>query len=174
MTGEVISMEESRDLTRLETVVASGLQTFVEVGEALAEIRDRKLYRIEHATFDAYLETKWKISRSWACRQIQAAQTVKLLPTGNKPVTERQVRPLGKLPPGERAAAWNAAVEASPSGTPSAKTVEAAVSNRTGKPPEPDESSKTPLQWLTYWWMKATDEQRKLFDNFRAGYKATS
>lgn len=169
MTGEVISMEESRDLTRLETIVASGLQTFVEVGEALAEIRDRKLYRIEHATFDDYLETKWRMSRSWACRQIQAAETVKLLPTGNKPMTERQLRPLAKLPPGARAEAWNAAVEASPTGTPTTKEVEAAVCERTGEPPEPAEASKTTLQWLTHYWMRASDEDRLLFENFRAG-----
>ena len=166
MTGEVITIEESRDLTRLETTIAKGLQTFVEVGEALAEIRDRKLYRIEHGSFDDYLETKWKISRSRASRLIQAAEVVKLLPTGNRPATERQARPLATLPPGQRAAAWSAAVKASPSGTPTAKAVEAAVEKRTGKPTEAD---KTPLQWLTHYWMQATDEERRLFDNFRAG-----
>lgn len=169
MTGEVIPIEESRDLARLETTIANGLQTVVEVGEALAEIRDRKLYREEHATFDAYLETKWKISRSWACRQIQAAETVKVLPTDNKPTTERQARPLTKLAPEKRAEAWNAAVAASPTGTPTAKEVEAAVANRGGGQPERTEATKTPLQWLTHYWTRASDEERRLFDNFRAG-----
>ena len=172
MNGEVITIEETRALTRLETIVASGLKTFVEVGEALAEIRNLKLYRNEYETFDAYLETKWKVSRSWACRQIQAAETVKLLPTGNKPTTERQARPLTNLPAGDRAAAWGDAVKASLTGTPTAKAVEAAVNKRTGKPPEPSEADKTPLQWLTHYWWLASDEDRNLFDNFRAGMRS--
>lgn len=117
MSGDVITIEEAGDFARLETTIAKGLQTFVEVGEALAEIRDRRLYRKEHATFDAYLAARWEISRSWACRQIRAAETVKLLPTGNKPTTERQVRELSTLPPAQRAEAWQEAVEASAIGT---------------------------------------------------------
>ena len=166
MSGEIISIEESRDLVRLETIIMNGLQTFVEVGEALANIRDRKLYRIEHETFQDYLSNKRKISRIHAFRLIQASETVKLLPKGNKPTTERQARPLTKLPPEERAAAWSAAVKASPTRTPTAKEVEAAVEKRTG---EPLETTKTPLQWLTHWWVLANDEERRLFDNFRAG-----
>lgn len=166
MSGEVITMEESRDLTRLETVIATGLQTFVEVGEALAEIRDRRLYRIEHVTFDEYLETEWKISRSRACRLIQAAETVKALPTGNKPATERQARGLTKLPAELRAEVWSAAVEASLTSAPTATAVAAVVAKRTGTPAG---AGKTPLQWLTHWWMLASDEERRSFDNFRAG-----
>jgi len=94
---------------------------------------------------------------------------MKVLPTGKKPMTERQVRPLAELPPGERAAAWNAAVEASLTGAPTTKEVESAVSERTGEPPEPAEASKTTLRWLTHYWRLATDEERRLFDNFRAG-----
>lgn len=141
MSTELISMEESRDLVRLEGIVEAGLQTFVEVGEALAEIRDRKLYRVEHATFDDYLKTKWKISRSWACRQIQAAETVRMLPTGNKPTAERHIRPLGKLPPEQRAEAWQEAVESSPTGTPTARDVGTVVDKklktRTDAPAKP-------------------------------------
>lgn len=165
----VITLQESSDLVRLEKTIAQGLQTFVEVGEALAEIRDRKLFRIEHATFDDYLETKWKISRSRASRLIQAAEVVKLLPTGNRPTTERQARPLGALPPEQRAEAWQEAVEASPGGAPTAKAVAGVVAQRTGMPAETD---KTPLQWLTHWWMLASGEDRRLFDNFRAGMRS--
>lgn len=170
-TDAALSDDDARDLDRLETKIAKGLQTFVEVGEALAEIRDRKLYRNEHATFDAYLETKWKISRSWACRQINAAETVKLLPTGNKPTTERQARELNKLPPSKRAEAWQEAVETSPTGTPTAKAVAAVVAQRTGTPAKA-EDEKTPLQWVTYWWPFTSEADRKMFDNFRAGMGA--
>lgn len=92
MTPDIMSPDESHDLVRLEPIITKGLQTFLEIGDALAEIRERKLYRIEHATFDAYLKSKWAISRSRALRLIHAAET--MLPAGNKPTTERNARPL--------------------------------------------------------------------------------
>jgi hypothetical protein len=124
---EDIALEESRDLVRLEKVIEGGLQTFVEVGAALAEIRDRRLYRIEHKTFEAYCRDKWNIGRTYAHRLMASNDTVEMLPVGNKPTSERQVRPLTKLPKEKRAEAWQRAVEASPSGQPTAADVEAAV-----------------------------------------------
>ncbi len=181
--SETIALEESRDLNRLEAIVADGLQSFLAVGDALAQIRDRKLYRIEHATFDEYLETKWKISRSRACRLIQAAETVKTLPTGNKPTTERQARPLTKLPRTERAEAWTEAVVTSPTGAPTAKEVEAVVEKMKQKtqsveradhespldarplPPE----HKTPLQWASHFYTLLDKQDRQQFRNFQRG-----
>lgn len=147
MNAEITIIDEANDLARLEAIVAKGLQTFLEVGAALTEIRDRKLYRRDYKTFDAYLKIKWKASRSWACRQIQAAETAKMLPMGNEPVTERQLRPLAKLPLDQRAAAWKEVTASSPTGTPTAKQVEAVVSKRTLKQPE---EAKTPLQQITH------------------------
>ena len=195
---EPISLDESRDLIRLEGIVEMGLQTFVQVGEALAEIRDRRLYRTEHHTFDAYLDKKWKISRAHACRLIQSAETAKLLPTGNGPKSERQARPLAALPAAQRAEAWQKAVATSPDGQPTAKAVQVVVETMNPQPPktvrvvadkpkpqtpktvkvvvrkhaddDPD-ATKTPLQWLTHWWMLASEEQRRMFDNFRAGLR---
>lgn len=180
---EPISLPESRDLIRLECVVEKGRKTFVEVGEALAEIRDRRLYRTEHPTFDAYLDKKWNLSRSRACRIIQAAETVKVLPTGNKPQSERQARPLAALPPAQRVEVWEKAVAASPNGQPTAKDVQVVVQAMNPQPPktvkvvvqkrtddEPD-ATKTPLQWLTHYWMLANEDERRLFDNFRAGLR---
>jgi len=180
---EPISLDESRDLIALEKVIERGLETFVQVGEALAEIRDRKLYRTEHPTFDAYLDKKWSLSRSRACRLIQAAETVKVLPTGNRPQTERQARPLAALPASQRTEAWQKAAATSPDGQPTAKVVQVVVETMNAKPPktanvvvtrqtasEPD-ATKTPLQWLTHYWMEASEEDRRLFDNFRAGLR---
>ena len=167
--SKAITIQESADLVRLENTITKGLQTFVDVGEALAEIRDRRLYRIEHSTFDDYLAEKWKISRSTASRLIRGAETAKLLPIGNSPKSEAVIRPLAKLPPQERAEAWRKAVKASPTGSPTAKAVAAVVAQRTGTPAQED---KTPLQWLTYWWVLTSDEDRRLFDNFRQGLGA--
>ena len=42
---EPISLVESQRLIELEKVIEGGRQTFVEVGTALAEIRDSQIYR---------------------------------------------------------------------------------------------------------------------------------
>ena len=163
-----ITLQESGDLVRLEKIVAQGLQTFVEVGEALAEIRDRRLYRIEHATFADYCKVKWRMSDRRARQLMGASEIVAGISKSGTtvPKTERQARPLTKLPPGQRAEAWQEAVKASPNGTPTAKAVATIVAKRTETPTE---ENKTPLQWLTHWWALASEEDRRLFDNFRAG-----
>jgi hypothetical protein len=124
---EDITLEESRDLVRLEKVIDGGLQTYVEVGFALAEIRDRRLYRIEHKTFEAYCRDKWNFSRVHAHRLITASAVSEMLPTGNKPTSERQARPLAKLPAEARPQAWRRAVELADGGQPTTTDVVAAV-----------------------------------------------
>ena len=166
--SEAVTLQESGDLVRLEKTIAQGLQTFVEVGEALAEIRDRKLYRIEHATFADYCKVKWQMSDRRARQLMGASEVVADIAKSGTivPKTESQVRPLTKLQPGQRAEAWSTALETSPTGAPTAKAVAAVVAKRTNTSADPD---KTPLQWLTRWWMLASEEDRRLFDNFRAG-----
>jgi hypothetical protein len=41
-------------LVELEHKIGRGLKTFIEVGEALVEIRESKLYLLEHKTFAEY------------------------------------------------------------------------------------------------------------------------
>lgn len=54
------------------------------------------------------------MSRSRAHRLIDAAEVAQnLLPVGNKPVSERQLRPLASLEPEEQRMVWEQAVEES-------------------------------------------------------------
>ena len=124
-----ITISESRDLIALEKIVAKGLQTFVEVAEALAEIRDRKLYKIEHATFADYCKEKWNMSDRRARQLMDSAEVVaELSKSGTTvPPSERQARPLTQLPPAQRAQAYQEAVKTSATGTPTAKEVEVVV-----------------------------------------------
>lgn len=126
-----LTAPETREFAKLESVIESGLSSFIATGNALAKIRDAELYRANHATFDAYCRDRWKIAKSRAYQLIAAATTVEAMSTvvDELPTNERQVRPLAKLPEAERAEAWQAAVEAEPSG-PTAETVEAAVAER--------------------------------------------
>src|SRR4051794_2924000 len=58
----------------LEKIVDAGLKTFVEVGQALAEIQARRLYRNEFATFEAYCAARWDMSRKRAYDFVAAAK----------------------------------------------------------------------------------------------------
>jgi hypothetical protein len=140
---EAITIQESARLVELEKKIKRGLDTFVEVGEALLEIRDSRLYRIEHATFEDYCREKWGFTRMQASRLINAAEATTnvtnwLQPESPKPTTESQARPLTKLPPEEQPAAWAKAVERADGKQPTAKQVEAAVASIIA--PEEDET----------------------------------
>lgn len=180
---ETISMDESRDLIALETVIERGLATFAEVGAALATIRDRRLYRTAHTTFADYCVVKWKMSDRRARQLMDAAEVTSTIAKSGTtvPKSERQARPLAALPPAQQAEAWEKAVAASPDGQPTAKDVQGVVETMNPNPTkanvvtrqtanEPD-ATKTPLQWLTHYWMQASEEDRRMFDNFRAGLR---
>lgn len=62
-------------LDELEAVIQRGFETFVEVGNALAEIRDNKLYRKWYGTFDEYCRERWGFKKGYANYQIKAAKT---------------------------------------------------------------------------------------------------
>jgi hypothetical protein len=92
-----LPVDEQQRLAELEQVVERGLQTFVDVGLALLEIRDSRLYRATHATFEAYLDQRWKMSRSRGYRLIDSARLAELVsPVGDIP-NERQARELAPL-----------------------------------------------------------------------------
>jgi hypothetical protein len=68
-TGEVVTTLED-----CEAVIERGLGTFVEVGNALISIRDGKLYRQNHDTFEAYCDKRWGLKRQRAYQLIEAAE----------------------------------------------------------------------------------------------------
>lgn len=131
-----LSREERERLKELEETVERGLQTFVEVGNALLEIREKELWRhYDVSNFTAYLKKRWQWSRQHGYRLINAAETVQRIEqdvtrglqpedgvshgsqidTENgvlpSPTSERQVRALRQLPEHEQALAWREAFE---------------------------------------------------------------
>lgn len=78
MTNELAQNETAR-LKQCEKAIEKGLGTFVEVGQALLDIRDGKLYRASHKTFDAYCKERWDIGKSHAYRLIEGARTVQAI-----------------------------------------------------------------------------------------------
>ena len=101
-----LSSEESRDLARLEGYIERGWGVFLQVGRALIEIRDRRLYRARHKTFQAYLQVRWGISRPRGYQLIEAAEiATQLIEAGEPPPdNERMARDLAYFPEDMRAA----------------------------------------------------------------------
>ena len=91
----ILDATERTDLANCEEVIDKGLRTFVEVGTALLTIRDRRLYRAQHGTFEDYCQGRWGMSRPRAYQMIDAATVVGNLSTivDKFPTTESQARP---------------------------------------------------------------------------------
>jgi hypothetical protein len=118
-----LTEEEQRDRLLLQRKVE---RAFFEAGKALMELRDRKLYRSTHKTFEEYCRVRpwrWRSHRFEHSRQqsnylIAAAGVYENLTTigcqnvanenlttnGSQilPTSERQVRPMTKLEPHEQ------------------------------------------------------------------------
>ncbi len=110
-----LTQVENKRLKGLEAVIERGLNTFTEVGAALSEIRDTRLYRETHKTFEEYCQERWRMSKTYATRLVQSAEVVaNLVPMGTVlPETERQARPLAALKdPEQQRQAWTQVIEA--------------------------------------------------------------
>lgn len=84
-------------LSELEVIIDRGKQTFFEVGTALAQIRERKLYRdVKFATFEDYCKRRHGFSASRGRQLIAAAATVTAVTLSGHtpPATEREARAL--------------------------------------------------------------------------------
>jgi hypothetical protein len=99
---------EANCLSILESTIETGKKAFEAVGIALASIRDDRLYRQTHDTFEDYCRDKWGWSRQRAHQLIDAASLSTMVDNG--PTSERQARPLTKLDtPEQQVAAWELA-----------------------------------------------------------------
>lgn len=97
MTTADLVGDDAHQLETYEQVIERGLSTFVDVGNALTAIRENRLYRSTHSTFEAYCQERWGFTRRRATYLIDAASTVTemgtMVPTAQN-VNERQARAL--------------------------------------------------------------------------------
>ena len=101
-------MQQDR-LKQLEDIIADNQYRFYEIGKALKEIRDFRLYKLTlFETFEAYARTRWDIGKSQAYRLIKAYGVIgNLSPIGDRlPGNETQTRPLVQLDPVEQRKIW--------------------------------------------------------------------
>ncbi|OYD87131.1 hypothetical protein CDG77_31120 [Nostoc sp. 'Peltigera membranacea cyanobiont' 213] len=123
------TQEEQSDRLHLERKVE---RAFFEAGKALIELRDRRLYRSTHKTFDEYCLDRFGYNRSRSYQLVDAAvvvdnlqkcpQIVDILPTA-----EGQVRPLTKLQLQEQQEVWLKAVELAGGKIPTGRIVKYVV-----------------------------------------------
>ncbi|MCG8643211.1 MAG: hypothetical protein MI862_26030 [Desulfobacterales bacterium] len=89
-----LSEIERVSLNKYEKVISKGLHTFFEVGQALAEIRDRRLYRETHKTFEKYCREVWDLSRGRVYQQISGYETVALLESKMSTIVDKNKNPV--------------------------------------------------------------------------------
>ncbi|MEI8373017.1 MAG: hypothetical protein WCJ35_09325 [Planctomycetota bacterium] len=95
-------------LRKCERIIARGEKTFLEVGRALMEIKQEKLY-IANGTFADYCKERWGFERNYAKRLMNSAEVIANLgnvPIGTFPATESLARPLASLPADQQANVW--------------------------------------------------------------------
>ena len=133
-----LTAAEADYLAECEDTIAAGFETFMTVGNALAAIRENKLYRASHGTFETYCAARWGITDRRARQLIDAAAIGTTVPVSN----EAQARELARVPEPQRADVWQAANEAT-GGKPTAAAIRAAT--RTNSPTGPDTASADDL-----------------------------
>lgn len=136
-----LTVSEAERLDACEQVIERGLATFVDVGTALLEVRDSRLYRMTYPTFEAYCEARWNMARNYANKLVTAAQVVNGLGTNVPilPANEAQARELSGLAPDEQRAVWAEAVATAPGGKVTAVHVRAVarISEALSAAPDP-------------------------------------
>jgi hypothetical protein len=134
VSKRILSEAEKAERDDLESTVQ---QAFFVAGKALKLLRDQRLYRETHATFDSYVRDRFDFTKRAAYYLIDAAKVVENLKSeqfvhSNKstsvlPTKESQCRPLAKLPLKQQKEVWRTAVEKSEGRVPSARIVKETV-----------------------------------------------
>ncbi|MCC5604251.1 hypothetical protein [Nostoc favosum] len=137
---EELTEAEERDRLHLERRVE---RAFFEALKALAELRDRRLYRLTHKTFEDYCRDRFGHSRQKSNYLIAAADVYENLTTiccqnlppedlttnGSQilPTSVGQVRPITKLEPQEQWEVWQTAVQEAGGKVPTGRIVKDVV-----------------------------------------------
>lgn len=134
--------DELRDRLHLERKVE---RAFFEAGKALLELRDRRLYRSTHKTFEEYCKDRFSYTYRHVNYLIAGSVIVDNIKMGTNtsqneqvdemgtnssqilPTSEVQVRPLAKLEPQQQQEVWQAAVEEAGGKVPSGRIVKDVV-----------------------------------------------
>ncbi|MBD2359555.1 hypothetical protein H6G41_34300 [Tolypothrix sp. FACHB-123] len=125
-----LTPEEQSDRLHLERKVE---RAFFEAGKALAELRERRLYRSTHRTFEEYCRDRFGHSRRQSYLLMDATVVFDNLVEKcdqfdhKLPTAEGQIRPLTKLEPQQQQEVWQQAVQKAGGKVPTGKIVKGIV-----------------------------------------------
>ncbi|MBB5913020.1 hypothetical protein BJY24_001887 [Nocardia transvalensis] len=89
-----LSEREQAQLSACESSIGTLRLAFWAAGRALQIVRDGRLYRSDHATFDDYVEQRWDMQRSYAHKLIRAWPLAAKLHPMAPGINEGQIREL--------------------------------------------------------------------------------
>jgi len=107
---EPLLKTEKQELRHCERLIERGIAQFRDVGAALSEIRDKRLYRESHANFADYCRERWNFDKSYGTRLVAAAEVMRSLESAGAAgkrlagliTNESQARPLAAIDPADR------------------------------------------------------------------------
>ncbi|URD53714.1 hypothetical protein [Chroococcidiopsis sp. CCNUC1] len=142
--NQLVAVEVLSELTETEAAERHRLElrverAFCEAGKALAELRERRLYRSTHKTFETYCQDRFGFTRRHVNYLIAGSQVVENLQMGTigsqiLPTSERQVRCLIALEKDLQCEVWQQALVASNGKVPSGRVVKGIVEQLKEKP----------------------------------------
>lgn len=167
-TETALTPEEQNALRDCEAQLGRYKQAFLDAGRALRTIREGKLYRETHKTFEAYCGEKWGFTSDRAGQLMRGSETVEtLIAAGvtDLPTNESQVRPLSKLDDEQQVELWKQSVaENGSASNVSHEKVKAVVAKAQGTAPPRS------LHDLTAEW---APEARRALSGTPADHRAT-
>lgn len=132
-----LSLDEEKERHRLELKVE---RAYYEAGLALRELKDKRLYRSTHRTFDAYCQERFGLSSRHSYRLIEAADVVNNLKEfcdqfGHiLPAKESVCRSLTIFQPNQQIFAWQQILQETGGKHPTGKQVKGIVERLKEKP----------------------------------------
>jgi protein gp37/ribosomal protein L12E/L44/L45/RPP1/RPP2 len=75
LSKDTLTTSERARFDELEAVIQDGLDAFIEVGNALAEVKEERLWREDYDSWNDYTQERWELAGSTAYQRIHAAQT---------------------------------------------------------------------------------------------------
>lgn len=109
-----LTVKERKLLSQQEAVIQQYVGEYIQVGAALAIIRENRLYRESHATFEEYMSDVFDISRKHAYRLISAVNVYEFLKSKGYdilPSRESIAREMDKLQPEQILAVWEEVIK---------------------------------------------------------------
>ena len=102
--SSTLTAPEEHRLESLEQVIRGRMKVFIAVGEALIEIRDKRLYREISDTFEGYCQVRWGFTRRRADQLIAATNIVaevaeRVIATNENPGSQNAPRASGNAVP---------------------------------------------------------------------------